>query len=140
MERPPAGHIVEHGLYVAELDRAEFFYHRLFGARTVFGDARMRALELPGAQVLLLFRRGACATPAPAPDGGMIPGHDAQGVQHLCFAIIRVDLARWGEWLEACGVAVESRVEWPRGSTSLYFRDPDGHSLEVATPGLWPGY
>jgi catechol 2,3-dioxygenase-like lactoylglutathione lyase family enzyme len=35
---------------------------------------------------------------------------------------------------------VESRVTWLRGGTSLYFRDPDGHSLEVATPGLWPNY
>ena len=34
--------------------------------------------------------------------------------------------------------AVESRIGWLRGGTSLYFRDPDGHSLEVATPGLWP--
>jgi catechol 2,3-dioxygenase-like lactoylglutathione lyase family enzyme len=29
-------------------------------------------------------------------------------------------------------------VSWRRGGTSLYFRDPDGHSVEVATPGLWP--
>jgi catechol 2,3-dioxygenase-like lactoylglutathione lyase family enzyme len=36
------------------------------------------------------------------------------------------------------GIAIESRITWARGGTSLYFRDPDGHSLEVATPGLWP--
>ena len=38
------------------------------------------------------------------------------------------------------GVAVESRVIQTHGGTSLYFRDPDGHSVEVATPGLWPHY
>jgi catechol 2,3-dioxygenase-like lactoylglutathione lyase family enzyme len=42
--------------------------------------------------------------------------------------------------LAAQGVVVESRITWPRGGTSLYFRDPDGHSVEVATPGLWPNY
>ena len=42
--------------------------------------------------------------------------------------------------LAACGIAVESRVVQTHGGTSLYFRDPDGHSLEVATPGLWPNY
>jgi catechol 2,3-dioxygenase-like lactoylglutathione lyase family enzyme len=35
---------------------------------------------------------------------------------------------------------VESRIHWARGGTSLYFRDPDGNSLEVATPGLWPNH
>jgi len=31
-------------------------------------------------------------------------------------------------------------VKWPRGGTSLYFRDPAGHLVELATPGLWSTY
>jgi catechol 2,3-dioxygenase-like lactoylglutathione lyase family enzyme len=31
-------------------------------------------------------------------------------------------------------------VTWPLGGTSLYFRDPDGHLLELATPGIWAVY
>ena len=27
-----------------------------------------------------------------------------------------------------------------RGGQSVHFRDPDGRLLELATPGLWPGY
>ncbi|MDQ3753396.1 MAG: glyoxalase, partial [Acidobacteriota bacterium] len=30
--------------------------------------------------------------------------------------------------------------KWNRGGTSLYFRDPDNHLLELATPGLWAIY
>ncbi|HWQ03343.1 MAG TPA: glyoxalase, partial [Candidatus Nitrosotenuis sp.] len=26
------------------------------------------------------------------------------------------------------------------GGRSIYFRDPDGHSLELVTPGVWPNY
>jgi catechol 2,3-dioxygenase-like lactoylglutathione lyase family enzyme len=38
------------------------------------------------------------------------------------------------------GVAIEGRTRWSRGGQSLYFRDPDGHLLELATPGLWAIY
>jgi hypothetical protein len=38
------------------------------------------------------------------------------------------------------GVAVESRVKWQRGGMSLYFRDPDAHSVELATTGTWATY
>jgi catechol 2,3-dioxygenase-like lactoylglutathione lyase family enzyme len=42
--------------------------------------------------------------------------------------------------LTAAGVSLEGRTEWPRGGVSVYFRDPDDHLLEIATPGLWGGY
>jgi catechol 2,3-dioxygenase-like lactoylglutathione lyase family enzyme len=58
----------------------------------------------------------------------------------LCFGIPLGELAAWQAHLARHDISVESRVRWPRGSTSVYFRDPDGHSLEVATPGLWPNY
>lgn len=132
-------HVLETSLYVADLDRAQAFYERLFGFPAFVRDARMCALGVPGAQVLLLFRRGGSVQPSATP-GGTIPPHDAEGRQHLCFAIPEDSLAPWEQRLGDHGIAVESRVAWPGGSVSLYFRDPDGHSLEVATPRLWPNY
>ena|SRR5258708_4406456 len=38
--------------------------------------------------------------------------------------------------LEENGIAIESKVRWERGGQSLYFGDPDGNLLELATPGL----
>jgi hypothetical protein len=35
---------------------------------------------------------------------------------------------------------VESKVVWPLGGHSLYFRDPDNHVVELATPGIWSIY
>ena len=32
---------------------------------------------------------------------------------------------------------IEQAVEWPQGGRSLYFRDPAGNSLEVASPRIW---
>ncbi|MCA9020674.1 MAG: VOC family protein, partial [Planctomycetaceae bacterium] len=59
---------------------------------------------------------------------------------HFAFAIERDDFEQWEERLVAAGVEIESRVSWPRGGESLYFRDPDNHVLELATPGIWPIY
>jgi catechol 2,3-dioxygenase-like lactoylglutathione lyase family enzyme len=49
-------------------------------------------------------------------------------------------LGDWEERLAMHGVAVEGRTRWTRGGQSVYFRDPDGHLLELATPGLWATY
>ena len=35
-------------------------------------------------------------------------------------------------------VDVELTRAWPRGGRSLYFRDPDHHLIELASPGIWP--
>ena len=78
-------------------------------------------------QVLLLFLRGHCLQPVRLNPGAIIPAHDGSGPLHVA----------WERKLEERGVSVESRVNWPGGATSLYFRDSDGHAVELATPGLW---
>ena len=139
---PRISQILETSLYVGDLERSRVFYEQIFGFEVIFIDERMCAMEVPGEQVLLLFRHGMTDEPAPGPDGmvphGVIPPHHGQGPLHLAFAIPLRELAAWETHLEQCHVSLESRLAWPRGGTSLYFRDPDGHSLEVATPGLWP--
>jgi catechol 2,3-dioxygenase-like lactoylglutathione lyase family enzyme len=89
--------------------------------------------------MLLLFPRGKTLETVVMP-GGTIPPHDGHGPLHVAFAVTRESLTAWEARLSAHAVAIEGRTEWPRGGTSVYFRDPDGHLLELATPGLWPGY
>lgn len=134
---PRISHVLETSLYVADLDRSQRFYEGLFGFPCAFRNSRMCALEVPGGQMLLLFRQGGSVQPSRMPQG-VVPAHDGTGNLHLAFAIPQRALDEWADHLARSGVAVESRIAWPQGGISLYFRDPDGHSLEVATPGLWP--
>ncbi len=137
---PRLSGVLETSLYVADLDRSQAFYRRLFGFETFVHDGRMCALGVPGEQVLLLFKHGSTDRPAPLSGGGVIPPHHGTGALHVCFAIPFGELTAWESHLRRERVAIESRVSWPRGGTSLYFRDPDWHSIEIATPGLWQNF
>ena len=128
------------------LDRSCDFYKRVLGLGPDVGTTAekenqkgFRPLQIPGGQVLLLFPKGSATTTAVLP-GGTIPPHDGNGRLHLAFAISAAEVDAWRERLQSHGVSIEGEMEWPRGGTSLYFRDPDGHLVELATPGLWSIY
>ena len=89
--------------------------------------------------MLLLFQRGLSPTPVETA-GGVVPAHDAGGPGHLAFAVDASGLPAWESRLAELGIAIESRVQWERGGFSLYFRDPDNRSVELATPGVWQTY
>ena len=133
---PPVNRILETSLYVDSLDRSAEFYRRVFGFEVMLRDERMCALTVPGRQVLLLFRRGGSTQPSETPFG-VIPPHNASGSQHLCFSITHGTFAAWRDHLLALDIGIESELVQPHGGSSLYFRDPDGHSIEVGTSGLW---
>lgn len=131
--------VLETSLYVDDLDRASRFYEETFGLRRIEGDDRFRAYSVGGRSVLLLFKRGASNRVAELPEGKLGP-HDGSGPLHLAFSISAEDLPAWEKLLVERGIAIETRVQWPRGGRSVYFRDPDNHSVELATPGLWSIY
>jgi len=132
--------VLESALYVADLERAENFYRNLLNFPILISQERMCALRVPGKnaqghQVLLLFRIGGSTQGEETP-GGFIPPHDGHGKLHLAFSIATNELDAWRNHLLENGVEIESEVQANNGR-SLYFRDPDGHAIELATPGLW---
>jgi catechol 2,3-dioxygenase-like lactoylglutathione lyase family enzyme len=131
--RPKTEGILESSLYVSDLARSIRFYETVFGFRMIsdFGE-RGCALEAGNRQVLLLFRKGASRA--------ITSPHDGDGELHLAFAIHAEELPAWENWLAENGIPVEEKTVWERGGTSLYFRDPDRHLLEIATPGVWSIY
>jgi catechol 2,3-dioxygenase-like lactoylglutathione lyase family enzyme len=130
---PKLDGILESSLYVSDIPRAVRFYQEIFGFPVIsdFGE-RGCAMHAGPRQVLLLFKKGASRA--------ITSPHDGDGELHLAFAIPASELAAWEAWLAKQGIAVEEKRSWEGGGWSIYFRDPDRHLLELATPGVWSVY
>lgn len=131
--------VLETALYVDDLTLARDFYGRILGMRIMVESERFLAFDGGEATVLLVFLRGASTTALDV-RGQQIPPHDASGPAHIAFAIDPDEVEEWRAHLMQDSVEIESEVRWPRGGLSIYFRDPDGHCVELATPGVWPTY
>lgn len=129
---PKTDGILESSLYVSDVRRSARFYEETFGFRVIADFGRGCAIQAGPRQVLLLFKKGA-SRDIPSP-------HDGDGELHIAFAIPANELMNWESWLQTRGIAVEEKRTWELGGTSLYFRDPDRHLLELATPGVWSVY
>jgi catechol 2,3-dioxygenase-like lactoylglutathione lyase family enzyme len=131
--------VLESSIYVDDVPRATEFYRRIFEFERLVGDDRFSALSVAGRQVFLIFKKGGTLKPMTLP-GGVLPPHDGSGQTHFAFSVPAEELASWEQRLAENGVAIESRIAWPRGGHSIYFRDPDGHLVELITPGCWSIY
>jgi len=136
---PKLDGILETALYTDDMARARAFYEGTLELQPIFSDSRLTAYGVAGRDVLLVFRRGSATKTVTMPSG-TIPGHDGAGPLHVAFKIGKDELERWEQHLAVRGVAIEGATSWSRGGRSIYFRDPDGHLLELATPGLWTVY
>jgi catechol 2,3-dioxygenase-like lactoylglutathione lyase family enzyme len=130
---PQLNGILETALYVDDLQRSVKFYETVFGFQVIDRGDRLCALGVRTGQVLLLFKKGAS-------DNLPLGATDGEGQLHLAFAISSSELQTWESWLVNQGVTIELKRSWERGGHSIYFRDPDGHLLELATPGVWSNY
>jgi catechol 2,3-dioxygenase-like lactoylglutathione lyase family enzyme len=138
-DRPRIGGLLESALYVDDMERSVEFFGNVLGLRSLVRGERLTAFDAGRQGVLLLFARGRSAVDMPSPNG-IIPGHDGSGPLHVAFAISADRYDGWLAHLARSDVPIVSEVRWPRGGRSCYFHDPDGHLVELATPGLWETY
>ena len=137
MERRING-ILESALYFPDLGGSCEFYQDLFGFEVLLSSERLVALSVAGKQVLLLFQEEGSLNEIQLPTGGTIPAHDGKGPVHIAFSIDRDSQQFWKERLSSRNINIESEVSFNEGY-SLYFRDTNGHLVELATPGIWKG-
>lgn len=124
--------ILEASLYVSDIARADEFYSRVLRLASIRKKVEREVAYRLGETVLILFRPDATRQQT------NFPPHAAEGTGHLAFRVCQQDIEAWLAHLQSCGVKIEKDITWPRGGRSIYFRDPDGNCVELATANVWP--
>jgi len=128
--------VLETSLYVSDLDRAVAFYERVLGLRMIspgpFPGGRGAALQVGnGPSVLLLFVAEVTKRPSE------LPSHGTTGEGHVAFRIEPWEIPAWRARLRECGVEIEKEFGFGKNPPSIYFRDPDRNTLELAVKTIW---
>jgi catechol 2,3-dioxygenase-like lactoylglutathione lyase family enzyme len=128
--------VLETSLYVTDLERAVAFYQGVLGLRLIndeyFAEGRGAAFQVgSGPSVLLLFRAEVTRK------GGALPSHGAAGAGHVAFRVDPDEFPAWRTRLREHGVPIEKEFAFGASPPSVYFRDPDGNSLELAVSSIW---
>jgi catechol 2,3-dioxygenase-like lactoylglutathione lyase family enzyme len=125
--------LAEAALYVADLDQAKQFYLEVLGlpVTAAFGDACF--LQTGPNSTLILFDLEALSKRQ-----SVIPAHGASGRGHVALAIPAEEMDAWRNRLLAHGVVIEHEQDWPQGTHSIYFRDPDDNSIELIDAQHYP--
>jgi catechol 2,3-dioxygenase-like lactoylglutathione lyase family enzyme len=124
--------ILETCVYATDLDSAERFYRGILGLELISRLEGRHVFFRCGNRVFLVFNPERTREP-----GSALPAHGPKGSSHMAFAVPVNEISAWRAFLEGHDVPIESDVTWPRGGRSVYFRDPAGNSIELATPQIW---
>ncbi len=123
--------VLETCLYATDLDAAERFYAEALGLPFLSRVAGRHVFFRCGPGVFLVFN------PMAASSAAGFPAHGATGPGHVAFRIPAGEFAQWRKRLRSHEVAIEAEVNWPGGGHSIYFRDPEGNSVELASAAVW---
>ena len=131
------GGILETSLYCSDLEAAEKFYVAVLGLDLIGRQCDRHVFFRCGQAVLLLFNPERTSTEVSYVNGIKIPLHGTRGDGHMALKVPDSAIPGWREQLKRHGVAIEAEVHWPGGGQSIYFRDPSGNSIELATAAVW---
>src|SRR5215212_2121183 len=123
--------ILETAVYADDLSQAELFYTRVLGLKLFAKELGRHLFFRCGNQMFLIFNPMKTAVQTE------IAPHGAQGPGHMAFAVTLAEMDDWVAHLHKMEVVIEKDMLWPKGGRSLYFRDPAGNCLELASPSIW---
>lgn len=129
--------VFETSLYVDDLEKADHFYGVILGLQKIFLVLGRQLVFRCQESILLIFKPDHTERERIVINGAAIPLHGARGQGHAAFRVTLSELEAWREHLQQNGISIESEVNWRNGAHSIYFRDPAGNSLELATPDIW---
>ena len=124
--------IYETSVYVDDLESAKNFYEQILGLKQILYKKDRHVFFRCGDSMFLVFDRAFARL-----EGGRIPAHGAIGDVHAAFAVKKNEIDKWKQRLSIRNVLIEKEIVWDNHAQSIYFRDPSGNSIEIATIGLW---
>jgi catechol-2,3-dioxygenase len=128
---PTLSRILETVLYAEDMTAVEKFYSEVLELSLLTKEPGRSLAYTVGVDMLLIFY---------APESlkkTNLPPHGTRGPGHMAFEMEENEYEAWKEHLTGRNVVIEKEVTWKSSARSLYFRDPSGNVLEIATPGVW---
>lgn len=123
--------IKETSLYVKDLARTESFYHEKLDLEIITKSKGRHIFFKAGSSVLLCFIADATQ------NDKKLPSHFGEGNMHIAFEIPKANYQDTKAWIRSKEIEIEHEQHWYDDYYSFYFRDPDGHSLEIVPEGMW---
>jgi len=125
--------IKETCLYVSNLKRTKEFYLDALGFELISYVKDRHIFFRVGPSILMCFLSRKTRKPEDT-----VPPHYGYGKLHLAFECLSEEYEAWKTKLENAELEIAGeQVREENGRRSFYFRDPDGHLLEVVEEGAW---
>ena len=124
-------HIKETCIYVQDLNRTKDFYHGKLGLDVIMAEPDKHIFFRAGSSVLL------CFISTYTEQQFHTPPHGASGNIHFAFEVNADEYVSAKNEIIQKGIIIEHEHEWKDKLLSFYFRDPDGHLLEIVQKGIW---
>ncbi len=105
---------------VKDLDRTLTFYQQVFEVKLMYSDDSFLQVNTPGSDDIIVFEKKEAA------DG------ESGGISHFGFRLRKAeDIHEMEERIKNAGGTITGKGEFVPGEPYIFFKDPDGYTVEV---------